>query len=172
MFARQPEAVSRFSRLSPSRWILAIAGITGTLLLGRIQLDPGHPRYAAAHAGFVVAYAAMMWSLVCITIGVFRKLCSRRRPVVRYVADSSYWMYLVHLPIVVWLQVAVAEVEIHWSLKLAFISAATIALSLLTYDLFVRSTFVGSILSGRRRPRVLRLPSRAPVLQSLKSVET
>jgi len=47
--------------------------------------------------------------------------------------------------------VAVAELPLHWSLKLAFISTMTIATSLLTYDLFVRSTFIGWVRNGRRR---------------------
>jgi len=64
-------------------------------------------------------------------------------------------MYLIHLPVVVWLQVAVAELPLHWSLKLAFISVMTIAVSLLSYDLFVRSTLIGWVLNGRRRERVL-----------------
>ena len=53
------------------------------------------------------------------------------------------------------MQIAVAELPLHWSLKLAFISAATIAIALLTYDFFVRSTFIGWVLNGRRRERVV-----------------
>jgi hypothetical protein len=64
-------------------------------------------------------------------------------------------MYLTHLPVVVWLQVAVAEVPVHWSLKLPFVSLVTIAFALVSYDLVVRSTFAGAILNGRRRDRVL-----------------
>ena len=93
--------------------------------------------------------------MVFLTIGVFRKLCQKPRGWVRYVADSSYWMYLIHLPVVVWLQVAVSEAEVHWSLKLAFVAAATIAFALISYDAFVRSTWVGALLNGRRRERIL-----------------
>ena len=86
---------------------------------------------------------------------IFRRaLLTRENRTIRYLSDSSYWLYLVHLPIVVWLQVAVAEIPLHWSLKLAFISVATIALALLSYDLFVRSTWLGTLLNGRRRGRV------------------
>jgi len=155
MLSRQRELISEFARLTPQRWILAGLSIAAILLLGEIERDPGHPHYVAAHIAYAVSYALTMWSLVFLTIGVFRKLCPRPNPFVRYVADSSYWMYLIHLPIVVWLQVAVAELPLHWSLKLAFISTVTIALSLLTYDLFVRSTFIGWVLNGRRRDRVM-----------------
>jgi hypothetical protein len=64
-------------------------------------------------------------------------------------------MYLIHLPIVVWLQVAVAEIGLHWSIKLACVTLTTVAVSLLSYDLFVRATWVGWLLNGRRRERVL-----------------
>ena len=155
MLSRQRELLSQFARLTPQRWILAGLGIAAILLLGEIERDPGHPHYVAAHVAYAVSYALTMWSLVFLTIGVFQKLCSRPNAFVRYVADSSYWMYLIHLPIVVWLQIAVAELPLHWSLKLTLVSTATIAIALLTYDLFVRSTFIGWVLNGRRRDRVL-----------------
>ncbi len=155
MLSRQRELISQFARLTPQRWIVAGLGVAAILLLGDIERDPGHPRYVAAHVAFALSYALTMWSLVFLTIGVFQRYCSRPNAFVRYVADSSYWMYLIHLPLVVWLQVAVAELPVNWSLKLAFVSTVTIALSLLTYDLFVRSTFIGWVLNGRRRDRVL-----------------
>ena len=147
--------IAEFSRLTPARWIQAAVGITTILLLGGIERDPAHPYLLAARVGFDLGYALTMWSLVFLTIGVFRKLCPQPNAFVRYVADSSYWMYLIHLPVVIWLQVAFAELPLHWSLKLAAISAITIALALLTYDLFVRSTFIGQCLNGRRRERVM-----------------
>jgi glucan biosynthesis protein C len=155
MLNRQRELISQFARLTPQRWMLASLSIAAILLLGEIERDPGHPRYVAAHVAYAVSYALTMWSLVFLTIGVFKKLCPRPNAFTRYVADSSYWMYLIHLPVLVWLQVAVAELPLHWSLKLSFISAMTIAISLLTYDLFVRSTFIGWVLNGRRRDRVM-----------------
>jgi len=125
------------------------------LVLGDRERDPGHPYYVATHVAYTSSYALTLWSLVLLTLGVFQKICPRPNALVRYVADSSYWMYLIHLPIVVWLQVAIAELAQHWSLKLAFVSTLTIAIALLTYDLFVRSTFIGWVLNGGRRERVV-----------------
>jgi peptidoglycan/LPS O-acetylase OafA/YrhL len=152
---RQREWISLFARLTPMRWMLACLGIAAILLLGGIEGNPAHRHYLAAQVAYALGYALTMWSLVFLTIGVFRKLCQRPNAIVRYVADSSYWMYLIHLPIVVWLQVAVAELPLHWSIKLAIVSATTIALSLITYELFVRSTFIGQVLNGCRKERML-----------------
>jgi hypothetical protein len=49
----------------------------------------------------------------------------------------------------------VAEWGIHWSLKLMGISVTTIVFALVTYDLFVRSSWLGKLLNGRRRERVI-----------------
>ena len=147
--------LSEITRLTLPRGILAGFGIAAILVLGPIEHDPAHPHYFAAHVAYAMSYALTMWSLTFLTIGMFRKLSARPNAFVRYIADSSYWMYLVHLPVVVWLQVAVAELPLHWSFKLALISMLTIGFSLLTYDLFVRSSFLGSLLNGRRRERVM-----------------
>ncbi len=155
LIGRRGKGIVEMSRLTIDRWIFAALGIAAVLWLGGVQGDPSHPNYTAAKLGFALGYAAMMWSLVFLTMGVFRRLCVQSRPWIRYVADSSYWMYLVHLPIVVWLQVAMAEVALHWSVKLGIVSIATVGFALVTYELFVRSTWVGWVLNGRRRERAV-----------------
>ena len=96
-----------------------------------------------------------MWSLVCLTIGLFQRLFNQPNKLVRYIADASYWLYLIHLPIVIWLQIAFAELPIHWSLKLPAISLLTVGISLVLYELLVRPTLIGQILNGRRKERAL-----------------
>ena len=139
------------------RWTLLSLSLAGTLWLSGFQADPGHPQLPLLRAGFVLSYALMMWSLVFLTIALFRRWMSRSRAWVRYLADASYWIYLLHLPLVVWLQVAVSEWPLPWLAKWGLISLITIGISLLAYDLFVRSTRIGVILNGRRRERFLRI---------------
>ena len=150
---RQPVLMERFARLTAPRLLLCLASIAVTLYLARYQNDPGHPQIARYRLLFVIAYAHMMWSLVAVTIGLFKRFLDTPSRVVRYLADASYWLYLVHLPLVVWLQVAVAELPFHWTLKLAAVCTLTVGIALLLYDLFVRSTLIGRVLNGRRRPR-------------------
>ncbi len=152
---RRNDLLAEFSRLTPTRIIIGVMSVGATLWLARYQADPGHPHFHRAQLTAGFAYGFMAWSLIMLTLGGFARLIQGSSTVVRYVADSSYWMYLIHLPIVLWLQIAVAELPWHWSLKLTAISAATIAFSLLTYDLFVRSTFIGRLLNGQRRQRVI-----------------
>ena len=152
---RQKALMERFARLTIGRVAVCIASVGGAIALSGYQADLGHPHIGLIHAGFALSYAMMMWSLVALSIGLFKRFFDRPSKVVRYIADASYWLYLIHLPIVVWLQVAFAELPFHWSLKLIAISLLTVGISLVLYDLFVRSTFIGRTLSGRKRERVL-----------------
>ncbi|ATC65574.1 hypothetical protein CMV30_17360 [Nibricoccus aquaticus] len=153
--ARREGLLDRFARLTWSRGVITVIAIATTLLLSNVQMNPATPRYELARATFCVSYAAMMWLLVSLTLGVFKKLNAGPIRLTRYLADSAYWIYLVHLPVVVWLQVMAAELPLHGLMKLAGISLITLATGLLTYDLFVRSTALGQLLSGRRSPRVI-----------------
>ena len=69
-------------------------------------------------------------------------------------ADASYWLYLIHLPIVLALLVVVADWNVNPFVKRASINAATIAFLWVTYDWFVRYSWIGRVLNGpRQRPR-------------------
>ena len=152
---RQGSLIERFASLTWSKLALCLLATVATVLLADLEMSVGLPNYTLLKASSALSYSVMMWSLVSLTIGLFKRLFDRPSKAVRYIADSSYWLYLVHLPLVIWLQIAFAELSVHWSLKLAAISAITVLLSVLLYDLFVRSTFVGATLNGTTKPRVL-----------------
>ena len=54
-------------------------------------------------------YAASMWLWTFGLIGGALRFIRAESPKVRYLADSSYWLYIVHLPLIVALQAVVAE---------------------------------------------------------------
>ncbi|OZY83735.1 hypothetical protein CBP51_20310 [Cellvibrio mixtus] len=150
---RQMPLIEHFTRLTWGKFALCSSAIIATYLLASFEMKLAHPHYQLLKSGFVFSYAIMMWSLVSLTIGLFRHTLDRPNNAIRYIADSSYWLYLIHLPIVIWLQITFAELPLHWSIKLITICAITIAISLMLYDLLVRSTFVGAMLNGKRKPR-------------------
>lgn len=152
---RQSAFMTQFASLSWDKSLLCIAAIFATTILSAFETKLGHSHYLLLKAGFLLSYAIMMWSLVSLTIGACMCLFKRPNKVVRYIADASYWLYLIHLPIVIYLQIAFAELSFHWIIKLVSICAMTLIISLILYDVFVRPTFVGATLNGKRRARIL-----------------
>lgn len=62
----------------------------------------------------------------------------------------SHWIYIAHLPLVVWLQVQIGRWPQHWTVKYRLILAITMPVLLLSYKYLVRSTFIGQQLNGRK----------------------
>jgi peptidoglycan/LPS O-acetylase OafA/YrhL len=107
---------------------------------------------------FAACYSLAMWAWSIGLIGAALRFLSASRPVVRYLADASYWIYLIHLPIVMALQVVVFRLALPALVKFALVLAVGFPLMLLTYQFLVRYTWVGAILNGRRRRRSGRAP--------------
>ena len=101
---------------------------------------------------------AATWTWTFGILGAALRFLSRERPAVRYLADASYWIYIVHLPLLIVLQgVAAALVQLPWQVEYPAILAIAFALMIPSYHLLVRYTWLGAILNGRRMERPARL---------------
>ena len=98
--------------------------------------------YAAAYAT-----ALMGWTLAFVGAGIrfFEKL----NPAIAYVADASYWMYIAHLPVVMALQTAFMLADVHWIIKVLLINILCIGFLLVTYQFWVRFTWIGRLIKGQ-----------------------
>ena len=127
-----------------------------------------HPMYAPLHAAgmtdaaaagthmaAMAALALSIWLLIYGFLGLFLRYLGQPSAVWRYLADASYWMYLVHLPLAVWLPVLVGRQPLPAGLKFGLSLAGVATLTLITYHYLVRATFIGYWLNGRRHPRTV-----------------
>ena len=155
MLQKQPEFLARFAAISAVKVVLGVASVIAVILLYPYETQHQLAHYHTLKASFVMSYSVMMWSLVSLSLGVCKRIFQQERPLVRYLSDASYWLYLIHLPIVIGLQIAVAELPFHWTLKWLAVVALTMGVSVLMYDAFVRSTFIGKTLNGQRKARAI-----------------
>lgn len=150
---RQGDLVLEFGRRLWIPLVLALALIVpvGSLVERTVREGPLGP--VALRIAALYLSALFGWSMVVLFLGAFVKWGGRPRSWVSTLSDASYWCYLVHLPIVVALQILVADLPWPGLLKYALIMTATIAVCLGSYHAFVRTTFVGRMLNGpRERP--------------------
>jgi peptidoglycan/LPS O-acetylase OafA/YrhL len=156
---RRRDLLDRIAAWSPLFLALAVvAGAGAWSLAGGPRLAPMvEPTPEKALAAAVVAVAVYASALAAA--GLCLRFLSGVSPIRRYLADASYWIYIVHLPLVMLAQVQVQAWPGPWWAKLAGVSLAVLALGLGSYALLVRHTVLGRWLNGRRRPR--RVPSAA-----------
>jgi glucans biosynthesis protein C len=115
---------------------------------------------APAKLLYAALYALAVWSWCLGLVGLVIALRGRESAAWRYLADASYWMYLMHIPVVWGLQAWMMDWPLSWHVKYPLIVALTMAVLLLLYRVAVRGTWVGVLLNGRR------LPHRPPALNS------
>ena len=118
---------------------------TGSFGFRQELFDP-----AAARAAAVVLQAVYPWTMAFACIGLFRRLCARESRTIRYVSDSSYWLYLAHLPLVIGAQLAVRDWPLPSALKFVLVIVAVTGLLLPAYRFLVRHTWLGRFLNGPR----------------------
>ncbi len=107
---------------------------------------------------YTAAYVVGMWFWIFAFVGAAVRFLSTPSPVTRYLADASYWVYLMHLATLIFFITLLRPYDWHWSIKLAISVGGSMPILLGTYHVFVRFTWIGAMLNGRRHPRPEKLP--------------
>ena len=120
--------------------------------------QPGSPQTLAWFLGSAWFLGLSMWLFTFGFTGVCFRLLERPISWIRYVSDSSYWLYLTHMLVLLVFQIAVAGTGWPPVLKALVVLAASVLTLLASYHVFVRFTWIGVILNGRRYPIKRRPP--------------
>ena len=108
---------------------------------------------SATHVVTMAFLALTIWLLIYGFFGLFLRYLGNPNAYWRYVADASYWMYIVHMPLAVWVPVLLGDWAVSAGLKFSLSVGCVAAITLVTYHYLVRSSFIGAGLNGRRYPR-------------------
>ena len=105
--------------------------------------------------------ATSMWAMIIGCTITFMRLIKTESKFWRYIADSSYFVYMIHHLVVVPVQIAFANLLWPAGIKYILICAISLTILYTIYHLFVRYTWISTVLNGRKheRPRrqVIRL---------------
>ncbi|MEM6468490.1 MAG: acyltransferase family protein [Planctomycetota bacterium] len=144
-------------------WSIAFA----LIVLFPIGLAMKQPELGGERLLFSLVQVSYAWFMSFGLIGLFHRLFSGDRRWVRYLSDSSYWLYLVHIPLVIYLQLLVRDWAMPSLLKFSFVCVLATAVLLLSYQLCVRNTWIGVLLNGRRYPGK---PQESPTIDASQAV--
>lgn len=141
----EPDWLTRARGCAP--WLALGCCALYAIFLWRLQAEPpgeAHPT-ASWTVAALEALLSVWLTVLCLLAG--ESLLRRPNALLQYLARSSYWVYLLHLPLLFALQYLMMDLELAWPLKFTLASAGTLALCLLSYQLLVARTplrrFVG-----------------------------
>lgn len=155
-----------FLRLLDYTWCYCIAGLVVYLGFVYAFFTPGiSPKMSL----FCYGLGSWLWTWAFLSLGF--KLISKPNRVIRYFADSAYWIYISQIPPIMYAQMALSHSHYSVWTQYALVCAIAFAYCLLTYQLLVRKTWVGIILRGGKRWRKPKAKSAPPAKPSIVSLQ-
>lgn len=119
------------------------------------QGEPDGPAYVRLHPILAFGNGLAVAFFIAGFTGLFHRYYNHYRPRVRYFSDASYWIFMLHQPVLIFLAWPMHSWAIAAELKFLIVSLGTLAISVWTYDIFVRNSAIGALLNGRRYSRGL-----------------
>ena len=144
---RHDRLLDRLQSFSP---LLLVGAVAAYIALFRLTGGFTAARPPAVQHGLhalLEACAGFWMTLWCLLAA--RRWLDSRNATMRWLADGSYWVYLVHLPLLLAIQYRLLDTQLHWTVEFASSVAATFLLSFASYQLLVRHTVIGKLLNGR-----------------------
>jgi len=126
-------------------WPIYFALAVPLLIAGLCLYHSGSNEFLLA--AVTVAYT---WVMIFGFIGFFRQFFSGENKFIRYISDSSYWLYIAHLPVIMFVQAWISPWDMPALPKFLIACAFTTLPLLVIYEYGVRYTFVGTLLNGKR----------------------
>ena len=105
---------------------------------------------AELHAYAVIANGLCTWALIYFFTGAALRFFDRASPWIEYTSQSSYWVFLVHMPLVSLAGWWLVQFDIHAVFKFLLVCAFTSVSAFLTFHYWVQKTWISSFLHGRR----------------------
>lgn len=104
----------------------------------------------ALHLAAVLANGLCTWALIYLCIGGALRFFDRDSPWIQYTSQSSYWVFLVHMPLVNLAGWWLVQYDLPATIKFLLVCAFTAAAAFLTFHYWVQKTWLSSFLHGRK----------------------
>jgi glucans biosynthesis protein C len=128
--------------------------IAGTLLSIAVVIGLNvHPNFlenVGFRVGLKLAFSLQTILLTIGLIGVFLKFFDAPTFIGQYISSSAYWVYLIHMPIMLGLQLILISSPVPGLLRFPIVIIGCLFLSFVSYHYLVRSTWIGLMLNGKR----------------------
>ena len=99
---------------------------------------------------FIFLMNFLVPTYIMLVLALFVRFCSKPSKRLKYISDSAYWIYIIHLPLSFFIPAFFHQVDIHFFLKFLISSIIVTVLCFGSYHYIVRNTFIGKFLNGKK----------------------
>ncbi len=95
------------------------------------------------------AIIAVYMTLYCLMVG--KRFLNTKNRMLTFIADSSYWTYLLHIPVLLFIQFYLLNLDINMWVKFLLSVSVTLLICFFSYLLLVKKTLIGRLLNGKKK---------------------
>ena len=149
LFHTHRSVLDTFQRCVTASGLLSLVLFPAALMASVWERQLSEPSLGV-HALAVVLHAFCTWSLVYFFIGVSLRYFDFESPWIRFISQSSYWVYLVHMPIVGVFGWILLPYDLSAFVKFPIVMSATTVACFVSYQYLARTTWISVLLNGKR----------------------
>ena len=123
-----------------------------------------------SYEAHIIIKSIMVWFFIFGITGLFIRYGSKHSSIMRYISDACYWVYLVHLSFTAIIPSLLYNWDVLATIKFLTVLISTTIICFVTYHYFVRTSFIGKFLNGRKYTRKLSDIKKAEELSRFKTV--
>ena len=148
LFFHYREILETFTRNTGTYCVIALLMFVWAFVPGYMEMQGSESN--AVHIIAVVFNGLSTWLFIYYFIGLFLNYFNTDTPAIRMLAQSSYWIYLVHMPVVFFIGLLMTNLELGYPIKFTLLTIVTSLFCYISYQLFVRRSWISLLLNGKR----------------------
>ena len=136
-------------------WQFVIFAVFLIIIQGLLIQYSGMDLKPNSNSAILISFnSIIVWLFIFGITGLFIRYGGKHSKRMRYISDSSYWVYLMHLPLTAIIPAFIWEFPIPALVKFIIVLSLTTLICFVTYHYLVRNTFIGKFLNGKKYPDV------------------
>ena len=147
-FFHYREILDTFQRNTGSYCVVALLLFVWAFIPGYMENKGSES--PAVHLVAVIFNALSTWLFIYYLAGLFLRYFNTDSPTARLLSRSSYWIYLVHFPIVFCIGLLLTNLALGYTVKFLLLTFLTSVICYYSYLLLVRRTWISVLLNGNR----------------------
>ena len=110
----------------------------------------GAGEHVGIHLAAVLGHGLCTWTLIALVVGVALRFFDRPSPWILYTSQSSYWVFLVHMPAIAVAGWWMVQYDLPAVVKFFCVTGFAVLVCFISYHYGVQKTWISDFLNGRR----------------------
>lgn len=149
LFHDHRKILNTFKEHIPWFGMLSLVLFPLSIYVSNLEFSTQNPS-VLLHGSAVLVHGFCTWALIYTITGLFLRYLDYESPWILYISQSSYWVYLIHMPVVSFAAWFMLAYDLHVVVKFPIVLLFTVVVCFSTYHYLVQRTWVSVLLNGRR----------------------